>query len=120
MMNNREENMNEHMTADGYMKNTHPDAFLDYPEKREAPINAYECPTCKGHGGWNLKLNQYCDDIPAHRHFRCCCSTCNGFGYTYTKNQCEHKWTYERSEAMCLHRYKCEKCGVESLVDSSD
>lgn len=118
---NKEMNMTEQLTENGYMTQHHPDAFVDY-EKMKKPDSGtwYECPTCKGYGGWNLRLNCYKNtDIPAHRHFRCLCSTCHGWGYTMNKNQCEHEWEGAGSEAMFLHRYKCTKCGVISVVDSS-
>lgn len=110
----------DQMTKDGYMTQHHSEAFLDY-EKKNRPSHGtwYECPTCKGFGGWNLKLNQYRNDVPAYRHFRCCCSTCSGYGYTMSKNQCEHEWKGDGSEAMFLHRYKCTKCNQTTLVDSS-
>ena len=106
-----------------YMDHTHPDAFLDLP-KLEPYLKwnlIHECPTCKGHGYWNLKTNAYPRyENPADRHFKQVCSTCNGYGYTNKPNPCEHDWSHRKTIGKCLHEVTCSKCGTKMQVDSSD
>jgi hypothetical protein len=72
------------MSAKPYLKPGDPDAFLDMPVKdnpagRPGMQAAYKlCPTCAGHGGWHLALNQY---KGPHPHFNASCSDCNGWGW---------------------------------------
>ena len=33
---------------------------------------------------------------------------------------CDHNWINIRNEGRCLNRYKCENCGREEVIDSSD
>ena len=110
------------------------EAFVDYPP---APIHGLPegkviCPRCKGHGGWNLKLNSYklregIEDTPENRHkyshFRTSCNNCNGWGYVGANSRdatCIHKYEWTANVGNCLNNYKCHKCGKEICVDSSD
>lgn len=98
------------------------DAFLDL-EKQEPQPNygmIHECPKCKGHGYWNLRINAYRGDTPAQRHFRACCSVCYGWGYTSNPNQCSHEWQWERNTGKCLNQYRCTVCNAITEWDSSD
>ena len=106
------------------------DAFLDYPEvdRSNWAENVIECPKCKGHGGWNLKINAY----PLHNHlntaenqhrsshFRSSCGSCWGHGHLQAGQTCAHEWTTERNVGKCLHEWSCGKCGEKRVVDSSD
>lgn len=121
----------EHLDAGGYMTIDHPDAFTDYPpqeerlatwKKHHPNIEPTPCPACRGRGGHQLKLNAY----GPGRHFACACGQCVGWGFVDAKAEprdatCIHKGVEipERSR-MCWHEYRCEKCGREWAVDSSD
>jgi hypothetical protein len=108
-----------------YLNPEHPDAFVDFPDKKTIPSDHHECLKCKGHGGWNLKLNAYPlreEDTPENRHlfshFRASCFNCHGYGYT--KDVCNHEWSDETTIGRCLHSYTCILCGKIKLVDSGD
>ena len=123
-----------------YLEHDHPDAFLDYPETRSDNVLRMakeigltkECPICKGHGGWNLRLNAYPlhdrEDTPENRHkfshFKSSCGQCNGWGYVDPNSLdaiCpEHEWVHLGSTGRCLHLYECKHCGKQHEVDSSD
>ena len=90
---------------------------------------ALMCPRCKGHGGWNLKLNAYplhdYPDTPENRHryshFRASCGSCWGWGYLQKGQTCAHKWDGpQRNIGHCLTIWTCSLCGAEREVDSSD
>lgn len=106
-----------------YMDHTHPDAFLDLP-KQEPYVKwnlTKECPKCKGHGYWNLVLNDYPNSPnPADRHFKQLCGVCFGHGYVDPKaNVCDHDWSDRVTIGRCLHRVTCSKCGKSMEIDSS-
>jgi hypothetical protein len=109
-----------------FMNSDHPDAFVDFPPKKEIPPNHYECKQCKGHGGWNLQLNAYPlrgkEETPENRHnyshFRASCFNC--FGWGYTEDHCNHNWDNGVNVGRCLHLYTCTLCGKKREVDSSD
>ncbi len=112
-----------------FMSETDPDAHVDFPEKPISPNytpNAQECPRCKGHGGWNLRLNAYplhsLEDTAANRHryahFRASCPQCNGYGWT-DDLACIHDYERAESIAMFQHVEQCRKCGTSRLLDSS-
>ena len=123
-----------------YLEHDSPDAFLDYPE--EQPENVLRmarengmtqrCHVCKGHGGWNLRLNAYNlwdrEDTPENRHnfshFKCSCGQCNGWGWIKPDSadaKCEkHEWVHAKNLGRCLHLYECKNCGKQHEVDSSD
>lgn len=116
-----------------YLTPESPEAFVDFPMADAEFAAKYNltkiCPRCKGHGGWNLKLNSYpLHDKPdtaenRHRysHFRASCSHCNGWGYVREDENCPgHEWKHVRNVGRCLNLYRCEKCGKEREVDSSD
>jgi hypothetical protein len=116
--------------AEQYMTPEHPDAFTDMdvhgsPDMRftDMPGPWVRCPKCKGHGGWNLLLNQYPSDIPAHRHFRAACMQCNGWGWVKQDSvdaTCIHDLKEVPTGRMFDHRYVCTKgCGKDFTVDSS-
>ena len=115
--------MNQFMTAD------HPDAFLDFEKLQPERDLTKECPVCKGHGGWNLRVNAYplhnYEDTPKNRHnnchFICGCPHCNGWGYVREDEMCNgHEWEFFESLGHCLRKYKCKHCGEFWIVDSSD
>jgi hypothetical protein len=121
-----------------------PDAFLDYPKKAQPvqhhPEWTVECPACKGHGGWNLRVNAYplhhYRDTPEnrhlHAHFRAGCNQCYGWGWVAPENAvCVHDFSRvlsirecaERNiphNGACWHVYECVKCGKTMAQDSSD
>ena len=115
-----------------YLTPDDPDAFLDYTVMARADYQAnYSlCPRCKGHGGWNLKINQYrlppgVEDTSENRsryvHFRCSCSHCSGWGYVHPSITCTgHEWVFEKNLGRCYNRYRCSVCNGISDVDSSD
>ena len=113
-------------TASNYLGPNDPDAFVDYP-LRDIPEDREVCPLCKGHGGWNLRLNAYPlhneDNTPENRHrdshFRSICGACWGYGYLQPGQTCAHLWVEHKTIGNCLHLWKCLKCGLEREVDSS-
>ena len=109
-----------------YLTRESPEAFTDYPPlienergaaKHPIPVGSVQCPKCKGHGGWNLRLNAY----GPGRHFRAACDQCNHWGHTTAKDaQCVHTFDNGRNVGRCLTLYTCTKCGTKRTVDSSD
>lgn len=116
-------------------------AFVDFPKAKMDSLcvsigRTFECPRCKGHGGWNLALNSYplhsYEDTPENRHryahFKCMCEICNGYGYVRQSelNQNSgclnngHIWSFAQNLGKCYNRYKCLVCGTHQEVDSSD
>lgn len=110
-----------------YLKPTDENAFLDW-DKKKIPKDKKECPQCKGHGGWNLKINAY----PLYKkrntkknrhlfsHFRASCDCCNGWGYVEKSLDHIHKWKKNRNLGNCLNLYTCEICKEDWIIDSSD
>jgi hypothetical protein len=123
-----------------YLTPEDPDAFLDMeknglPGLKYADMAAYtvECPKCKGHGYWNLRINQYQNAEPSKRHFRAMCTQCNSWGYVKPglDTACIHEWkevSGARASELgvphygnCYHVYECSKgCGRTMSHDSSD
>lgn len=102
-----------------YLSPTDSGAFQDLPKQDPVPGFDSECPTCKGHGMWNLRLNAYPREVTAARHFKQVCSTCFGVGYV-TGEVCEHEWHAVRDVSRNLHVSQCGKCGLEFYRDSGD
>lgn len=103
-------------------------AFDDYP-LMDVIEDKSVCPKCKGHGGWNLRLNAYPlhekENTPENRHryshFRASCDNCQGYGYVNNENANHiHKWTFVKNIGNCLNLYECSGCGQNWQVDSSD
>ncbi len=78
------------------------------------------CPTCHGHGGWNLRLN--CYPHSEYRHLKTDCAQCRGYGWINPEDACEHKM-HEITPAearnrgfvhmgRCHHVEICETCGT--------
>jgi RecJ-like exonuclease len=115
--------MNKYLTPES------PDAFVDYPMMEVHGDLTKICPTCHGHGGWNLLLNQYPlpfgqEDTAENRHkfvhFRSHCMHCNGWGYVREDEMCPgHEWRHIRNTGNCLNLYRCDHCGKEWEIDSS-
>ena len=122
-----------------YLTPEDPDAFLNWdkqalPETKFASMAGYtvECPKCKGHGGWHLRLNAYPNQPEGHRDFNCQCNQCNGWGYVKPglDATCVHNWKELSQQAchdrnithhgMCWHVYECTTCGRTMSQDSSD
>lgn len=119
-----------------FLEPTHADAFVDWQPETDS-VRAMrvehgltkECPRCKGHGGWNLALNQYPlpqgkENTAANRHtfvhFRASCSHCNGWRYVRETENCPgHEWQHVRNTGNCLNLYRCAVCGKEWEIDSS-
>lgn len=122
--------MNTYMTPD------HPDAFLDWPQLDSSTHLPTQCPRCRGHGGWNLLLNQYklppsgvrggyYPNTPENRHlfchFRAMCDHCGGWGWIPESETCPgHEWEYLANVGRCLNQYQCRHCSRRQEVDSSD
>lgn len=109
--------------ADNYLNYTDDAAFIGLEKKQPQPKSywhpsglIYECPKCRGFGGWIISLNQYGDG----KHFMASCNDCTGWGYTGIKADHPHQWDDGTSIGHCLHRYTCKVCGITSDVDSSD
>lgn len=112
-----------------YLTPEHPDAFVDHVLREPSGDLTKLCPTCKGYGGWNLRLNAYPlhdrEDTAENRHkfshFRASCSHCNGWGYVHQTENCPgHEWKHVRNTGNCLNLYRCTVCGKEWEIDSSD
>lgn len=112
-----------------YTDHTHPDAFVDYPKREPYEAFTHECQKCKGHGGWNIRLNAYPlrgrENTPKNRHlyshFRAHCGNCHGWGYVLpAQGDHVHAWEWESKLGNCLNRYVCKTCGAINDVDSSD
>ena len=115
-----------------YLEHTDAQAFVDFPEVPNPPEYleaAVLCIKCKGHGGWNLKLNAYplhqYEDTPENRHryshFRAGCSQCQGHGYVKPEDSDHiHEWKWVKNTGNCLNLHECEVCGKTREIDSSD
>ncbi len=110
-----------------FLEPTDANAFVDHPMKPQVE-GCVECPKCKGHGGWNLRLNAYSlhgkEDTPENRHlfahFRASCNNCWGWGYVEPKNADHvHDWK-PRSIGNCESEWTCATCNEKRIVDSSD
>lgn len=113
-----------------YLNEDSKDAFLDMevlerPDLRYASMKDKKwvlCPKCKGHGGWNLKLNAYPDQkVPKMKHFRSSCSQCWSWGWVEEESldaTCVHDWEHT-THKMFDHSMTCTKCGRERRYDSS-
>ena len=102
-----------------YLEPSDENAFLDFVKKEKRPdLNLYfECPRCKGYGGWNLTINAYGEG----KHFRCSCNHCNGWGYVDIDSVDHiHDWQFVCNLGRCYNRYKCSICDREWDIDSSD
>jgi len=105
--------------APKYLEPTDPGAFQDMKVK-DQPVKSFPgwtelCPECKGHGGWNMLLNEY----GKGKHFQASCGACWGWGW-HTPGECAHKWDGKRKNVgNCLNVWTCSKCGLEREVDSS-
>jgi hypothetical protein len=87
------------------------------------------CPQCRGHGGWNLRVNAYSmhgrPDTPENRHryshFRAHCDQCGGYGYVRPDDADHiHEWVRVKNIGNCLNLYECKVCKRQREVDSSD
>jgi DnaJ-class molecular chaperone len=123
------------MNNQPYIQPTDNDAFVDFPEVKKpndfdkSLTRIHQCQKCKGHGGWNLRLNAYKlhgkEDTSQNRHnfshFRASCDNCNGYGLVRTIDKDHiHDWKYIKSSGRCLHIYQCSICQAKKEVDSSD
>lgn len=105
------------MVAQKFLESTDPGAFQDWVKNKPSLVYTKECPVCQGYGGWNLTVNAY----GPGRHFKCVCSTCNGYGYVHPDMKCTgHVWTFVENLGRCYNRYKCTKCDIFQDVDSTD
>ena len=96
-----------------YMTVNHPDAFKDIPKKQQVSVNSKECPSCKGHGSYNLRLDSY----GPGKHFQGSCANCNGHGYVDDDSH-THEWVL--IENMGTQKtYQCKHCHKIWYVDSS-
>jgi hypothetical protein len=112
------------------MDRTDPRAFFEFPPKRELKPGTVTCAKCQGHGGWNLTLNCYpmptgyadtAENRHKYTHFKANCNNCNGWGFVpEAQGDHVHEWKEKATVGNCLTRYKCETCGQEQDVDSSD
>ena len=114
-----------------YLEPTDPGAFVDHERLNPEPSMGYtvECPQCKAHGGWNLKLNEYPlrgkENTPENRklfsHFRASCSQCQGYGYVAPDNADHiHEWVFVKNTGNCLNLHECKICARKWEIDSSD
>jgi len=108
-----------------YMNEDSENAFLDFPEV-QIPEGKTVCNRCKGHGGWNLRLNAYplhqyentAENRHLYSHFRASCSSCWGHGFMYDFALCTAEGKYNGHDFD--DDYTCRKCGTHLVVDSSD
>ena len=114
-----------------FIDQNHSDAFVDFPMQEPKYGMTVLCQKCKGHGGWNLKLNSYPlwerENTPENRHnfshFRAGCDNCQGYGFIrpdQAEKCVEHDWKYIGAVGKCLHKYVCTRCNGDWIVDSSD
>jgi len=110
-----------------YLKPNDTGAFYDLIKKEK--IKDYECPQCKGYGGWNLKLNAYplrehpdtAENRHKYAHFRASCNHCNGYGWVSKEDSTHiHNWIFVQNLGRCYNRYKCDICEKIWDIDSSD
>ncbi len=87
------------------------------------------CHICRGHGGWNMALNQSplkgMPDTAANRHRfahrRTQCDHCNGWGWLHPDDNCpRHQWQKIGNCGRSLHIHRCTGCGAEREIDTSD
>lgn len=94
-----------------------------YPEKKDF----VPCPKCKGHGKWNLLLNEY---RPAHpggprQHFQASCGQCWSWGFVAPNSldaTCMHDYheIQPKERFRCSHTIECKKCGRQISYSSDD
>ena len=102
-----------------YLKATDKNAFKGMKKRSAEPSMGLTaiCAACKGYGGWHLQLDAY----GIGKNFDCSCSTCNGWGYVKQKYAGHiHNYVFVKNTGLCLNLYKCDGCGDEWNVDSSD
>lgn len=86
-------------------------------KKQPTELLPYECPVCKGYGGWNSLLNEY----GPGKHFGCFCSQCWGYGFVSKEDlDCIHDFVETHYTRSCMHYEECKKCGKKRSYDSSD
>jgi hypothetical protein len=94
--------------------------FDDIGKKEPAHEYTVECPKCKGHGKWNLRLNAYGDGV----HFQMGCGQCWGWGFVTPgpDAECIHEFkeTTPDQPWRCWHTIKCAKCGRIRSYSSDD
>lgn len=97
-------------------------AFVGMEKKSPPPDSywhkglIYECPKCRGYGGWILRPNAYGDGV----HFKAGCMDCSGWGYVDKPTNHAHDWGAGTNVGNCLNTYTCTICGEKQTVDSSD
>jgi DnaJ-class molecular chaperone len=76
------------------------------------------CPSCEGHGGWNLEL----DAFGPGKHFQAGCLQCSGWGWVKANSPsatCVHDWEEIPTGRMFDNHVRCKKCNHSEHYDSS-
>jgi hypothetical protein len=79
----------------------------------------FECPACKGHGGFIYIDNAY----GPGKHFKGHCNNCDGRGWVNENSssaKCIHDYIQNRKLGNCYYEYVCTKCGTKKNIDSGD
>lgn len=98
-----------------YLKWDDPAAYEGLGKKAPTFARSFECPKCKGYGGWILRRDAYGEG----EHFRAHCDNCGGTGYLTRPSSHIHEWGQGKVVGRCLTEYTCA-CGARDVVDSSD
>src|SRR5215813_10601905 len=84
------------------------------PKPEHYPDMVFVCPVCKGHGGWNLRLDAYGKNV----HFNAHCFQCAGYGWVAERDAtCAHDfkdYAVPAGHRSGLHYARCTKCGRET------
>lgn len=100
-----------------YLKPDSPEAFIDWPAKEEIPEDYKECGKCKGHGGWNLRINAYLKSAQQEKEIR------EGLEKTHYANLplMRHDMSPELFRHYYAHfRASCDNCNGWGFIPESE
>jgi hypothetical protein len=108
-----------------YIQSGDREAWVDYPAQKAVPpsyLSGYtkRCPTCRGHGGWNLLLSAFPlsgkDNTVENRHLfshmRATCHACSGHGWIRPDDdRCTHEFRMTGVSNKLTH-FSCVNCSA--------